>query len=346
VKTVLKVVGGVLLLIICGVAAFVGYVSATWDKDYSATPRPAVKASTDPEVIRRGEYLAHSVAHCSVCHVPEDVTAKREPGEHPAMVGGFVWRMGPLGTITSRNITPDKETGIGNWTDEDLARAIKFTVGRDGKLLPFMSLTVPAMADEDVEAIISYLRSTQPTVRPNTPPEPGILLKYLATKVGPSFREGFLKDLKYVAASEEPSLERGKYLAHGPGWCVGCHSPFNMLEMKPSGPQFSGSSDPEPDHKDASMVFRIPNLTTDPETGHMANWDEDHFVARFKAGRAIASSKMPWEAYREMTDSDLRSIFRYLKTVPPTKNYVGPTWRKKDEDPAKDALAKSAALRK
>src|SRR5262245_39175556 len=118
-KMVLKVVAGLLGLLVLAVGGLAAYIQLTWQKDYSAIEKPAVKASTDPQVIARGEYLAHSVAHCSICHAPKEVTEKRQSGEHPAMAGGYVWKMGPMGTLYSRNITPDAETGIGAWSDEE-----------------------------------------------------------------------------------------------------------------------------------------------------------------------------------------------------------------------------------
>jgi mono/diheme cytochrome c family protein len=343
-KRALKWVGGSFGVLVLAVLAYVGFIQATWEKDYSATPLPKISASQDPAVIARGEYVVHSVAHCSICHVPRSVTDNRAVGEHPPMAGGFKWELGPLGTLYSRNITPDKDTGIGSWTDEELARALKWCVGRDGKMLTFMTLAVPALADEDIQAIISYLRSTTPVKQVNKPNEPGLILKWLATKVGPDFRKQFVEPLKYQAPSETPSAARGEYLAKGAAWCAGCHTPFNLSDMTLAGPMFSGSSEAEPDHDDPTMVFRIPNLTSDPETGLLATWDEGHFIARFRAGRAIHGSKMPWEAYREMTDADLKSIFMYLRSVPPTKHYIGPTYRKASEDPTKDAPPGRASL--
>lgn len=341
-KLALKVVGGVVLLLMLACGGYAGYINATWDKDFTSVEKPAIKASTDEAVIKRGEYIVHSVAHCSICHVPEEVTLKRQAGEHPAMSGGYKWEMGPLGTLYSRNITPDAETGIGKWTDEELARAIRWGIDRNGKQLLFMTLGVPPMSDEDLQAVISYLRSTPPVTKQIPPHEYTLMSKWLATKVGPDFRAPFQGELKYVAAAEEPSVERGRYLAHGPAMCFGCHTPFDMMDMKAKGALFSGSADPEPDHKDASYVYRSPNLTPDPETGHITKWDEGQFVGRFRAGRLLPTSKMPWEAFREMTDADLRSVYRYLRTLPPTKHYIGPSHRKADEDPAKDnTVAKS-----
>lgn len=332
-KLALKILAGLLGLVVLGACGFYGYIETTWDQDLSAVPKPALKASTDPEVVRRGEYIVHSVAHCSICHVPPEVTAKRQPGEHPAMAGGYEWKMGPVGTLRSRNITPDPETGIGNWTDEELARAIKLAVGRDGKQLTFMSMSCPPLADEDVVAVVSYLRSQPPVKNRIDPHEVGFLGKWMATKVGPDFRRPFLERLTYAPPSDEPSAARGEYLARGPGWCVGCHTGFNMLEMRLEGPDFAGNAMAEPDHEDETMEYVAPNLTPDPETGHITAWDEDQFVRRFQAGRVLKTSKMPWEAFREMTESDLRSIYRYLRSLPPTKNPIGPTHRKVGTQP-------------
>lgn len=335
-KLILKLFGGALVLVLAAVGGYAGYISATWDKDYSSVEKPAIKASQDPEVIKRGEYIAHSVAHCSVCHVPEETTMKRQPGERPVMSGGYVWDMGPIGKLHSRNITMDKETGIGGWTDEEIARAIRWGVDKNGKQLTFMTMSAPAMSDEDLTAVVSYLRTTPAEKKAIPGHEVGILGKWMASMVGPDFRKQFQQLVKYAPPADEPSLARGEYLAKGPAACFGCHSPFNMMTMKVEGALFSGSSQPEPDGKDPTMVYRMPNLTPDPDTGVMAKWDEEQFVSRFKAGRLKPSSKMPWEAFREMTDSDLRSVYRYLQSLPPVKNYIGPSHRKASEDPAKD----------
>ena len=273
--------------------------------------------------------------------MPEEVTLKRQPGEHPVMSGGYEWKMGPIGTLYSRNITMDKETGIGDWTDEELARAIRWGVDRKGKALVFMTMSVPAMSDEDLTAVVSYLRSTPAEKKAIPPHDVGTGGKLFAMMVTPDFRKQFQELLAYAPAAEAPSIERGKYLATGPAACFGCHSPFNMMTMKLDGPLFSGSTEAEPDHKDETMVYRMPNLTPDPDTGHIAKWDEEQFVGRMRAGRLRPTSKMPYEAYREMTDADLRSIYRYLKSLPPAKHYIGPTYRKASEDPAKDGTVKT-----
>ena len=70
-----------------------------------------------------------------------------------------------------------------------------------------------------------------------------------------------------------------------------------------------------------------PNLTPDSRTGRIAAWSEDQFVARFRQGRVIPGSPMPWNAFARMSDDDLRAIYRYLRTVPPVVHETGPSVR-------------------
>jgi hypothetical protein len=83
------------------------------------------------------------------------------------------------------------------------------------------------------------------------------------------------------------------------------------------------------DETNATLEIIAPNLTPDPETGHIASWSEDAFVGRFRGGRVVTGSKMPWEGFARLTENDVRSVYRYLRTVPPVKRAVGPTVRKR-----------------
>ena len=80
---------------------------------------------------------------------------------------------------------------------------------------------------------------------------------------------------------------------------------------------------------DASRVFVTPNLTPDPKTGHIAGWTEEQFLARFRAGRLIEGSHMPWSLFGRMSDDDIRAIYRYLRTLPPVENETGPLLQRK-----------------
>ena len=124
-----------------------------------------------------------------------------------------------------------------------------------------------------------------------------------------------------------PSLERGAYLAERVALCTGCHSKFDMRSMESTGPK-AGGGEPEPSHgDDTEMEFVTPNLTSDP-TGYTGRVNEDDFLARLRSGRAVPSSIMPWESFSTMTDDDVRSIYRYLRSLPPVQRDVGKTYRK------------------
>ena len=320
----LKYVAGVLVLLIAGLYA---YVQATYKRDFGTTPLPAVAAVKDPDVIKRGEYVAHSIAHCSACHGAGEWTNKHElPPDLSNLSGGYVMRAGPFGTFYPANLTPDEETGIAKLSDAQLARIIRHGVSPDGALDPLMSFAVGPMADEDLVAIVSYLRSLKPVKNAVPKDEWGFLAKALSGKFNPNTAKApaFVKE-----KDGEPSVERGEYIANGPGLCVGCHSPYDITDgMKLRGDKFSGELEGEPDSTEDGYEIISPNIT---KKGVLANLDEQQFIDRIKkGGRAFKGSKMPWENFARMTEDDLKSIYRYLTTkVPPSERATGPTRRKR-----------------
>lgn len=323
------IVAGLLGVVLLGVGGFVGVKVGTASFDFSDTPYPKIAASSDAEVIEHGAYLVHNVAHCSTCHGPADGAidmATFKLDRSAPMSGGYRMEAGPFGTFYAQNLTPDPETGIGRYTDEELGRMIRSGVGADGTFLPMMRLAQGPMSDEDLTAVISYLRA-QTAVKNAVPrDEFGIVAKFLADSFSPRSEPS----PKHVAATPEPSLARGEYLAKGPALCSGCHSPADPMEgFAVVGPEHSGALNADPDSTDSNYEIIAPNLTPDPQTGITGMWDEEQFVKRMKGGRVITGSHMPWEAFAEMTDSDLRSIYRYLESLDPVVNNVGPTRRKK-----------------
>lgn len=322
-KRVLKWIGILVGLIVVLLAGAYGWVSATWNADYSAMARPAVAASTDPAVIAHGEYLFHSVAHCSVCHGGPD-GPKRTRGDRSPAVGGLIFHADPFGTFVARNLTADRETGVGAQSDGDLARAIRSGVDHQGRFLPFMKLAVGPIADQDLAALISYIRTFAPVRRPEDPEVWGLVGKYLAaTKLKPAPQV----PPPYVPASAEPSAARGAYLANGPAACRFCHTKHDaMAGFVETGAPFAGG-DVETDETDATTEFESPNLTPDRTSSPLAAWDEATFVTRFRGGKVFRGSSMPWESFAELTDADIRSLYRYLRTLRPVTVVAGPTHR-------------------
>jgi len=326
----LGVLGAVLLVAASGYA----YVSLTYERDFSATPLPQIKASQDPAVIAHGAYVVNALAHCSACHGNGESTNKHElPADARDLRGGYVLDAGPFGVFYPANLTPDAETGIGKLSDAQLARAIRHGVKHTGQFAPLMSFAVGPMSDEDLTAVVSYLRTLPPIKNPVPQDEWGFLAKALSSKFNPRMS----KAKPYVPPSETPSVARGDYLANGPALCFGCHTPTDPTAgFAEIGARFSGGAEPEPDVVDDRYEVLPPNLTPDPETGVLANWDEQAFILRVrKVGAVSKGSPMPWDNFKQMTDSDLKSIFAYLRSLPPTKRATGPGWREKGWKPEK-----------
>ena len=314
-RKALIVVGSLLLIIILGGGAF---VAARQHLEFDA-PYPSVTASSDAAVVERGRYIVRDLAPCAACHGDPSRRAASAGGDDVPLSGGFVFEI-PPGKFYTRNLTPDPETGLGNVPDSAIARALRYGVGHDGRaLLPFMEMQ--GLADDDLAAVVSYLRS-QPPVRNPVPPHHyttiGKIVKatVLANPVGPS-------ETPPTRAPRGASVETGRYLVESVSLCWSCHTQRSQLTGALTGPRFGGTTGfTEAD--DPGHSWSPPNITSDPETGRLGRMSEDQFVARFRQGRVLPGSPMPWQAFARMADEDLRAIYQYLKSVPPVKNDVGP----------------------
>ena len=294
------------------------YVAARQHLVFDA-PYPAVAASADSAVIARGRYLVRHLADCGDCHGDPARRPAYLQGEEIALSGGREWQI-PPGRFRAPNITPDRETGIGRMTDGAIARALRYGVGRDGRaLLPFMEMQ--GLSDQDVAAVISYLRS-QPPVANVVPPHQynllGMIVKatVLAKPVGP-------KGAPPSLAPAGPSVESGRYLAENVSNCWACHTQRDMNTGAIVGPRYGGTTGFTDDF-DPQRSWSPPNITAGATTGRLARYSEEQFMARFRAGRAIPGSPMPWQAFGGMSDDDLRSIYRFLRSLPPIEREVGP----------------------
>ncbi len=327
-KKILRGFAVVGVLVALAVAGFVIWVEATCKRDFSSVPLPKIEASKDPEVVKRGSYVAHAIAHCSACHGNGEATNKHElPSNLDDLRGGYVMKAGPFGTFYPANLTSDPETGIAKLSDAELARVIRHGVGPKGGYDPLMAFAVGPMSDEDLVAVISYLRSLPPVknVVPND--EWGFLAKALSSKFDPRMATA-PKFVKEGVASKE----RGEYLVMGPALCNGCHTPHDPMKgFAEVGAPLSGGAQPDPDPTEPSFEIMAPNLTPDPETGVLAKFATDQdFIDRVrKVGMTAKGSPMPWDNFKRMTDDDLRSIFLYLSSVPKVRRATGPTRRPK-----------------
>ena len=296
---------GVIILLILGAITIA--VPLRQNLKYDA-PYPDIKATTDSSVIARGRHLVFSSAHCLDCHGNGNKDSLMALGVDVPLSGGFAFEL-PLGKIYVKNITPDKETGIGNFTDQEIARALRYGVHPDGTpvfdFMPFHNTS-----DEDLTAIISYLRS-RPAVKNKVPDHElnamGKAVKAFVIKpVGP---DGEVP----VSVKIDSTAAYGSYIVNNVANCKGCHTQRD-ISGKFTGPLLAGG------HPlgDPGLELAPPNLTTD-SSSRIFNWSQEDFVNRFRQGKLIPYSHMPWKSFSRMTDLELVAIYKYLKTVPPAK---------------------------
>ena len=308
-RKLLKAASVLLGLVVFIAVAGAGTAQMRYDRTFDVADVDIV-ASTDSAIIERGAYLAYGPAHCAYCHTPLNSWPRLDAGEHVPLIGGGEFKL-PFGTFTAPNLTPDDETGIGRATDAQLARMLRHNVRVNGRVaIPFMEFQ--NLSDEDVVAVISFLRSQQP-VR-NEIPEADVSL------IGKVLMTFMIKPVDgeppAATPAEEVTVERGRYLASNVANCSGCHSKRSMVDGSYIGEPFAGGMVMTVDG-DPTRGFVTPNLTPDQATGRITSWTEDQFVARFRAGRQFPESHMPWNAFMRMSDTDLRAIYRFLRTLEP-----------------------------
>lgn len=334
VKTLAKGLGVLILLVLVLAGGYVAYASATAAKRlaFPDAPFPTIAVSKDPAVIERGRYLARGPAHCNMCHTDGERDHPEKVGPDSTLSGGLAFAMGPIGTFYAANLTSDPETGIGKLSDAEVARTIRSGILHDGTFSVMMRFAASRPSDDDLSAIISYLRTLPATKHAVPKGAFGLVGKAML----PMFPLGPrpLTAAAGMQAGPEPTVERGAYLAEHVALCSDCHTTVDMKTFEPIGPKAGGGSVDSSHGADTDMEFQPPNLTSDP-AGYTGRAAEDFFVQRLHTGRAVTSSIMPWEAFKTMTDVDIRSIYRYLRSLPPVHNDLGPSYRKKGSWPPK-----------
>ncbi len=323
-KTFFKVVGLVLLVIVAIAAIGVSYLAL---RKPAQRPAAAEKIEATPERIARGKYLANHVSMCIECHSEHTMAygLPYKPGREG--VAGLIWdkNIGFPGTLAAANITPDKQTGLGDWTDGEILRAIREGVDRKGNaLFPIMPYGhFRAMSDEDAKSIVAYLRTLEPK-RYEKPKK--------SLDVPLNFVEKFVPkpiETPVPQPDRNDTLAYGKYLTTIAA-CGECHTPKDDKGAPMPGMEFAGGFEMH------GPGFRVvtANITPHPDT-YMGRATKDEFISRFRAfsnftgDNAPAAPKgrntlMPWIAYAGMTDEDLGAIYAYLKTVPAVEHKVNP----------------------
>lgn len=275
------------------------------------SPAPELTVDRSPETVERGRYLFHHAARCVSCHSRRDWTHYSAPVKQGGIGGGGE----NLGTadrpVAASNITP---FALGDWTDGEILQAIACGVDRDGRpLSPVMPYAVYGrMPDDDLEAIVAYVRSLDPVDSASRP-----------NRFGPveELRLRFLpRDRSPRPPADGDPVSRGEYLADIAG-CRACHTP-RQGDRPLEGQAFAGGRLlPYP----GGAVFSA-NITPDVDDG-IGFYGEDDFVALFRAYaterarrmplRGGRNTVMPWTDFAGLGEADLRALWAYLRTVPP-----------------------------
>jgi hypothetical protein len=316
-KKLFKILGILLILVVVIAVGGYLYLTMAYPKVSAA---PDIKIEPTQERIERGRYLANSYAFCIDCHSDRDLnkfSLPVVPGTEGK--GGMDYGEG-AGFVPASNITPDKETGLGNWTDGEIFRAITSGVDKDGNFLaPMMPYALfSSMDKEDLYSIIAYIKTLKP-IKYQVPEKNLKFPVNIIFRTIPSDVQSFGKKPDGL-----DKIKQGEYLGIA---CKFCHSPNEKGKLIP-GKEFSGGMEfPMPD----GSIIRSSNITPDKETG-IGNMTKELFLAKFKScldesGLDVKSrgfnTPMAWNFIaKTSTDDDLMAIYDYLMVQKPVNNKV------------------------
>jgi mono/diheme cytochrome c family protein len=253
-----------------------------WDN-----PVVDVKVAGTPEQIERGRYMVSTMPGCVGCH------ARNPAANPPVLDGNRMADLAPLGEFYAPNLTPGGR--LRDWSDGEIIRAIREGVDKDGRGLVVMPAEeYKHLSDQDVQAIVAYLRSQGPVQNVTPPPKPGVLGTVLigTGQVGTSRQE----PVRNVSAPPRgPTAAYGKYLVETSG-CTACHGVNLDGQNIPPGPPPG------------------PNIRT------VKGWTEQQFLRTLRegvnpSGHQLADT-MPWRQYGRATDDDLKALYEYVKALP------------------------------
>jgi hypothetical protein len=303
-------------------AIFLALVAGSWAFAAQAQKRavrPGAAKRTAPAVfharptaarLARGKYLVETVAGCFDCHSPHEYVNGQWIGK-PGMKGagqifppGFI-SLPPGAEVVAPNITPDRATGIGSWTDAEIEEAIQHGVAKGGRplfnLMPYGQFRV--LSAEDVKSIIVYLRSLPPVHNP------------LPITKMPFPVQVEMDEAPPLAKNASAAVRRGWYLTRIAG-CEDCHT-----AMMPNGKRnpallFAGG-----------MQFHGPfgdpiSLNITPSAEGIGSMTEVMFSRTLRTGRVDGTGRqlspiMPFDDLKNLKQADIRAIYAYLRTVPP-----------------------------
>ena len=262
---------------------------------------------------QRGQVVFAMAGGCG-CHTGKD---------GPVGAGGDEIKT-PFGSFYGSNITPDPETGIGRWTDDEIIAAIRSGGAGGGIEAPVMPYYLYAgMSDRDVQDLVAYLRTLAPVRRENRAADVHVPFPRLAYR---AWRLLFAPRVEPPAEAPVEPVEQGRYLANHVAICTDCHTPRTRFGAPDTSLYLAGvDKGPSGD--------AVPNITPDADTG-LGSWTENDIVQLLQTGMkpnmdnvqglmaAVIDGVGGGPGYAQAPELELRSIAKYLKTVPPVRHKV------------------------
>ena len=274
-----------------------------------------VYAQASKDLVAKGQYIFAVAGGCA-CHTEPKGTPHAGARAFPI----------PFGTVYSTNITQDKETGLGDWTDQQIHDAMVKGIRKDGsRILPVMPYEkYSGMAQEDRQAMIAYMRTLKP-VKKATP-----ALKTwapFARSLGtPLFLQVFGKSYAAPPQAPKSGIQRGRYLVDHVALCGDCHTPRNFIGAPNLSLYMAGASE-----KNGPLGEAVPNLTPDKETG-IGDWRRQDIAELLLTGIKPDSDNVQGlmyeviqgtpHGYKDMKKEDALAIADYIKSIPAIKNKV------------------------
>lgn len=264
----------------------------------------SIKSETPLE---RGKYLMKGIVACGNCHTP-----KGPKGEIKEMefAGGFKWDEKPF-TAYASNITPDVETGIGSWTDDQIIKAIRDGIRPDGTIIgpPMPFLLYRGISDRDAKAIVAYIRSVKPIK--NKVPKSVYRIK-LPKAYGPP-----VKNNPDIDVNDQ--VKYGQYLAGPAGHCIECHTPLVKGQR-----DFTNQLGRGGQHWEGPWGVSIARNITPHKSDGLGEWTGAEIKRAITDGISRDGSRrnppMAYHYYKNIKDKDLDAIVAYLRTLKPLPN--------------------------
>lgn len=267
------------------------------------------------ERIAKGQYIFAVAGGCA-CHTVPKETA--HAGARPFPI--------PFGTVYSTNITQDKETGLGAWSDQQILDAMIKGIRRDGsRILPVMPYEkYSGMAQEDLKALIAFLRTLKPVKKPT--PELKTWMPFIRSVGTFAYLTLFGRFSTSPAQAPKAGVERGRYWVDHISLCGDCHTPRNFLGVPKQSLYLAGAS-----QNIGPLGEAVPNITPDEETG-IGSWKREEIADLLLKGTKPDFDNVQGlmyeviqgttHGYKDMTKEDALAIADYLKSIPPIQNKI------------------------